>query len=81
MFLLGWYIAGNVCVYRTYGHYSTVDPAKSDYCFPGVYVQAFWVITMANVVIVLSLLTAVLTFFMDTVRIKRNAKKEGDGLL
>ncbi|XP_071127421.1 transmembrane protein 272-like [Mytilus edulis] len=49
-FLLAWFIAGNVWVYRTHGHFSTV-PTHTDFCHPTVYWFAFWVITSTYILI------------------------------
>ncbi|VDI56675.1 thiamine pyrophosphokinase [Mytilus galloprovincialis] len=49
-FLLAWFIAGNVWVYRTHGHFST-HPTHTDFCHPTVYWFAFWVITSTYILI------------------------------
>ncbi|XP_067663619.1 transmembrane protein 272-like [Haliotis asinina] len=43
-FMFSWFIAGNVWVYRTYGHFDS-DPASGNYCDHTLYWFAFWLIT------------------------------------
>ncbi|XP_052076914.1 uncharacterized protein LOC127714937 isoform X2 [Mytilus californianus] len=50
-FLLSWFIAGNVWVYGTYGHFS-VDAAHADYCDPTVYWFSFLAVTSINILFV-----------------------------
>lgn len=49
-FLLAWFIAGNVWVYKVAGDWSS-DPAQSNYCHPTVFYFAFWVITSTYIIV------------------------------
>jgi len=44
-FLMAWFIAGCVWVYRTHGDYQSVDPTLADYCNHTVFMYAFWLQT------------------------------------
>ena len=49
-FLLAWFIAGNVWVYRTASNWSS-DPTAGNYCHPTVFYFAFWVITSTYIIV------------------------------
>ncbi|KAI0234079.1 hypothetical protein LSAT2_015710, partial [Lamellibrachia satsuma] len=53
-FLLAWFIAGNVWIYRIYNDFDSVDETSSMYCQPTLYWFAFW-ITTASYIFSLSL--------------------------
>ncbi|XP_064608849.1 transmembrane protein 272-like [Liolophura sinensis] len=42
-FILGWFIAGNVWIYRTYGMYQWTDKAAANYCNRELYLFSFWI--------------------------------------
>ncbi|ELT94021.1 hypothetical protein CAPTEDRAFT_222815 [Capitella teleta] len=41
-FLVAWFIAGNVWVYRIYSEIDLHDPSSQSYCHPVLYYFAFW---------------------------------------
>ncbi|XP_022103090.1 uncharacterized protein LOC110985928 isoform X2 [Acanthaster planci] len=49
LFLLGFFIAGNVWIYRIYA--PSDDPTSPNYCFGPLYYFAFWVTTLAYILI------------------------------
>ncbi|XP_045215546.1 transmembrane protein 272-like isoform X2 [Mercenaria mercenaria] len=49
-FLLAWFIAGNVWVYRTYDSW-TSDSTKDNYCDPTLYWFAFWIVTSTYIIL------------------------------
>ncbi|KAK2170298.1 hypothetical protein LSH36_3g07017 [Paralvinella palmiformis] len=53
-FLLGWFIAGNVWIYRVYNDYNPDDVTSPDYCNPIMYVYAFWITTSVYIMAALS---------------------------
>ncbi|XP_041358707.1 transmembrane protein 272-like [Gigantopelta aegis] len=52
MFMLGWFITGNVWIYKTHTRFST-DPTSVNYCSPAVFYLAFWLTNSIYVLIVL----------------------------
>lgn len=50
-FLLAWFIAGNVWVYRIHNDFNSTDPNDTNYCNPTLYWFAFWVITSTYILI------------------------------
>ena len=44
LFLVGWFIAGCVWVFRVYNKVTYKNPARSDYCQPILYRFAFWLL-------------------------------------
>jgi len=48
-FLLAWFIAGNVWIYRSFGRFSS-DPTSADYCNYTLYWYAFWLTTASYIV-------------------------------
>ncbi|XP_064638043.1 transmembrane protein 272-like isoform X2 [Lineus longissimus] len=44
-FLLAWFIAGNVWIYRVYHTVNYKDPSDPNYCDPALYLYAFWITT------------------------------------
>ncbi|XP_046579441.1 transmembrane protein 272-like [Haliotis rubra] len=51
LFLLSWFIAGNVWVYGLYGKYNPTDKTADNYCKELVYVFAFWIITTGYILL------------------------------
>ncbi|KAK6173816.1 hypothetical protein SNE40_017209 [Patella caerulea] len=43
-FLMAWFIAGNVWVYKLHGEFNSIDPSSSKYCHPTVYYFTFWLL-------------------------------------
>ncbi|ESP00045.1 hypothetical protein LOTGIDRAFT_230986 [Lottia gigantea] len=50
-FLFGWFIAGNVWIYRVYNDFNATDPTSSYYCEPTLYYFAFWLTTATYILI------------------------------
>ncbi|KAK7097227.1 transmembrane protein 272-like [Littorina saxatilis] len=48
-FMIGWFIAGNVWIYRTKGDFSE-DPNAPNFCDPTLYWFAFWITTATYIV-------------------------------
>ncbi|KAI0241043.1 hypothetical protein LSAT2_002673 [Lamellibrachia satsuma] len=48
-FLLAWFIAGNVWIYRIYNDFDSSDEKSSRYCQPTLYWFAFWVTTASYI--------------------------------
>ncbi|XP_060606648.1 transmembrane protein 272-like isoform X2 [Ruditapes philippinarum] len=49
-FLLAWFIAGNVWVYRTHNEWSK-DSSADNYCDPTLYWFAFWIVTSTYIIL------------------------------
>lgn len=50
-FLMAWFIAGNVWVYRTHGNWVADPITSSMYCHPTCYYFAFWMITSTYILL------------------------------
>ncbi|XP_064637724.1 transmembrane protein 272-like isoform X2 [Lineus longissimus] len=50
-FLLAWFIAGNVWIYRVYNQVNYENAASPNYCHPTLYLYAFWVTTASYIVL------------------------------
>ncbi|XP_046579451.1 transmembrane protein 272-like [Haliotis rubra] len=51
IFLLAWFIAGNVWVYGLYGKYNQTDITADNYCKHDFYLFAFWLITAGYILL------------------------------
>ncbi|XP_046551963.1 uncharacterized protein LOC124261661 isoform X1 [Haliotis rubra] len=54
-FIVGWFIAGNMWIYRTQGQFDSRNPESPNYCSPYVFYFAFWLTTSVYILLALFL--------------------------
>ncbi|XP_050417577.2 transmembrane protein 272 isoform X3 [Patella vulgata] len=52
-FLMAWFIAGNVWVYKLHGKFNSTDASSSSYCHPTVYYFTYWLLTSVYILMAL----------------------------
>ncbi|XP_052075901.1 uncharacterized protein LOC127713991 [Mytilus californianus] len=48
-FVIAWFIAGSVWVYRTYDDWQSSNSTLDNYCNPTLYYFSFWIITISYI--------------------------------
>ncbi|XP_067663618.1 uncharacterized protein [Haliotis asinina] len=54
-FIVGWFVAGNIWIYQTQGHFDSRNPESPNYCSPYVFYFAFWLTTSVYILLALLL--------------------------
>ena len=75
LFLIAWFIAGNVWIYKNHEPNYT-DPSSLDFCNKTLYLFAFWVTTSYNIILVVVpiIMCLVVMGFVHTYLKENNSK-------